>query len=82
MDTRVFMVSLAGLIIPTGIDCAPIFYRGAIMSNSVIVYSRFNRNIFTKNTYRNNRDRLDGVVFKVAAICGMLAMMAPWGIDL
>ena len=48
------------------------------MSSSV-VYSRFNRNIFTKDSLWNNPDKLDVLVFKVTMVCGFIGLCLPWG---
>ena len=41
--------------------------------------SRINRNIFTKDTIWNNKDRLDALVFKLIVVVGAIALVLPWG---
>ncbi len=43
------------------------------------VYSHFNRNIFTRDSILNNRNKLDALVFKVTMVCGLIAIFLPWG---
>ena len=49
------------------------------MKNGVVVYSRFQRNIFTRNAIWLNRDKLDGLVFKICVAGGLIALCLPWG---
>ena len=49
------------------------------MKNGVVVYSRFQRNIFTKDSIWNNRDKLDRLVFKICVACSLIALCLPWG---
>ena len=44
-----------------------------------VVYSRFNRNIFTQNSIWKNQDKLDTLVFKVTLVCGIIGLFLPWG---
>lgn len=46
---------------------------------NAVVFSRFNRNIFTRDTIWNNPDKLDALVFKVTVVCGLIALFLPWG---
>jgi hypothetical protein len=43
------------------------------------VYSRFQRNIFTKDTIWNNKDKADALVFKVCMVCCVIALFLPCG---
>ena len=46
---------------------------------SSAVYTRFQLNIFTKDTIWNNKDKADALVFKVCMVCGVIALFLPWG---
>ena len=41
--------------------------------------SRINRNIFTKDTVWNNKDKMDALVLKACAALGAIALLLPWG---
>ena len=44
-----------------------------------VYYSRFNRNIFTRNTIWNNPDNLDKLVLVVLVVAGIAGLCLPWG---
>lgn len=46
---------------------------------SSAVYTRFQRNIFTKDTIFNNKAKADVLVFKVCMVCGVIGWFLPWG---
>ena len=43
------------------------------------VYTRIDRNLFTRGSIWNNRDKLDALVLKVSLVCGVIALFLPWG---
>ena len=46
---------------------------------SSAVYTRFPRNILTKETIWNNKDKAAALGFKVFIVCGVIALFLPWG---
>lgn len=44
-----------------------------------VYYSRFNRNIFTRNTIWNSPDKLDKLVAVVLVVAGIAGLYLPWG---
>lgn len=44
-----------------------------------VYYSRFNRNIFTRNTVWNNPDKLDKLVACVLCAAAVAWCVLPWG---
>ena len=43
------------------------------------VYSRFNRNLFIRNTVFNCADKRDALVFKTVLAIGICSLFLPWG---
>ena len=41
--------------------------------------SRINRNIFTKATVWNNKDKMDALVFKICVVVGAIALFLRGG---
>lgn len=41
--------------------------------------NRINRNIFTKDTVWNNKEKMDALVFKICVVLGAIALFLPWG---
>ncbi|MBZ0096026.1 MAG: hypothetical protein ACYCZR_02095 [Burkholderiales bacterium] len=37
------------------------------------------RNIFTQDSFRNNPDKLDRLVFIFTLACGVISLFLPWG---
>ena len=68
-------ISLIGRSFPDRERCAHTV-RGATMQYAV---TRINRNIFTKDTVWNNKDKMDALVFKVCVVLGAIALLLPWG---
>ncbi len=43
------------------------------------VYSRYNRNIFIRNTIFNCAEKRDAMVFKAVLAIGFMSLFLPWG---
>lgn len=41
--------------------------------------TRFNRNIFTRDSIWNNQDKRDALVLKITIVCGIVGLLLPWG---